>query len=1387
MKYQKVRLLVAACMLLSAILAPAATAFAAPAQGIGATPVFQAPESPDAPAGPQPFVTAAQASQQKPRVMGETDPGGTDPTRYIVLLHADPLALYRGGVEGMAATNPTAASEGRLKLESASAQAYLSYLDAQQATALNAISATIGRTPDKVFDYRITLNGFVLEMTPEEARQVVMLDEVKSVQRDSLLDLLTDAGPAWIGAPQVWDGSAVADGVGTLGEGVVVGILDTGINMDHPSFAATGEDGYTHVNPRGKYYGVCDPESEVYDAAFTCNDKLIGAWDFADGYGFFTDEWDGPEDNHGHGSHTASTVAGNKLSNAAMDMPGFRYEAPISGVAPHANIIAYDVCLLEGCPLSSIEAGIEQATADQVDVINFSIGGYPESPWIDSVAMAFLAASEAGVTVVTAAGNEGPTPGTVGSPANAPWLLSMGASSHNRLIANSLVDLTGGDAPPANIIGKGLTGGYGPAPVVYAGYYGNPYCDDFLESNIFSGEIVLCDRGEIGRIEKGRNVRQAGAGGMILANGMTDGDSLLADPHTLPTTHVSYVDGLRLKLWLARGTGHMGTISGVFVDRDAANGDLTAGFSSRGPNAPLPDVLKPDLAAPGVDIFAAYKDPERFQMISGTSMASPHGAGAAALVKAVHPDWTPAQIRSALMLTAQVEGVREEDRVTPASPHARGAGRVDVARAVRAGFTLDESAGAFQDADTDAGGDAATLNLASLSKGDCRGQCSWTRALTSVSDQPVAWTVETQGDPGLALTVDPASFTLEPGETISVTVSANLGVESLEEWVFGQVMFTPDSEDVAIAHFPVAIFSSVGELADVSIETRRTQGIYTIPDLATIQLDHLDTTIHASKEERLPTQIGYDAGNYNAYDLDSPGVVWLTRSITDTTRLFVVNTSESTAYDLDLYVGIDFNGNGQPDPMEEICAPYTYSADEECRFTAPLEAGEYWIMVHNFSGSGAETDEFLLSIFILGDESVDGITATAPASVNAGEPFDVSIEWDSSEITPGDRWMGILELSDRDSETVLLSSDFSFTRLEDDVTFTSTAQSLWPKRTLDYAIDIRPEPVGKGDTTDYTFIVTLPPGVTYLPGSASVEPTSIIGNVLTWENMDITRFGYAMSDSDHDPSCATFQGGYINLVDYYIEPYFELTGSDFVVDIDDFFYGPDPYTFYGVEFPNFYVTANGFGTFDPDVGDQPGVNSDLPDPALPNSLIAPFWRDLEIVYDVVYDWETGEYTSLRGVSIAGTWDGNEMVIEYDDVEPAPAGSTEDRYDFEIVLLRRVDDTPGAYEIVLAYDNIQGATTPATVGIENPAGSVAEKYAYNDAQLHDGLMICYDLTTPTTTITFQAMVSDATPPGTVTATLEHRPNAPGYRTLTEELEFISYGPDVKRLLLPMVVR
>lgn len=207
---------------------------------------------------------------------------------------------------------------------------------------------------------------------------------------------------------------------GYKGEGIVVGIIDSGINMQHPSFAEVGGDGYEHINPlgQGTFIGFCDPSHPDYHASIVCNNKLIGAWAFADtkGVSNFDTGAKSPNDEDGHGTHTASTVAGNIIDNPEINGVNF---TRISGVAPHANIIAYDVCgyvsggvYSANCTGAALMDAVDQALIDGVDVINYSISG-GVNPWNDYVEIAFLNARTAGTVVSASAGNNGPTVGTV--------------------------------------------------------------------------------------------------------------------------------------------------------------------------------------------------------------------------------------------------------------------------------------------------------------------------------------------------------------------------------------------------------------------------------------------------------------------------------------------------------------------------------------------------------------------------------------------------------------------------------------------------------------------------------------------------------------------------------------------------------------------------------------------------------------------------------------------------------------------------------------------------------------------------------------------------------------------------------------------------------------
>jgi subtilisin family serine protease len=743
------------------------------------------------------LLTAAPAAA----VVSDQTPEASASGRYIVLFADPPLAAYGGGIDGLAPTDPEVTGAARLDPASAASQAYLGYLAAQHDAQVAAMAAALGRPVEVIFDYAVTLNGVAVELTDGEAATVASLAGVVRVAPDETRFLQTDNGPAWIGAPSIWDGSGTGGAGATRGEGIVAGILDTGVNFEHPSFAVTGDDGFTHTNPRSQYFGLCDP---LTGTPF-CNDKLIGVYDFTGS---------GPQDTNGHGSHTASTTAGNVL-DASLVAPTITVDRRISGVAPHANLITYKVCPDLSCLLTAILAAIDQATRDQVDVINYSIGGTSSNPWNDLDSQAFLNARRGGVFVSASAGNSGPGPSTVGSPADAPWLLTVGASTHDRKFINGIVGMSGGaTAPPPDLLGKSVTSGYGPAGVVYAGDFGDPLCPTPFPPGTFEGEIVVCDRGVNPRVEKARNVQIGGAGGFVLANDQASGSSTVADPYVIPGVNISFADGQTLKAWLASGTGHTGSILGTIADENPAHGDVMGSFSSRGPNPSVPSVLKPDVTAPGVDILAAFgvnpdpTAPDEYGVISGTSMSSPHAAGSAALVRALHPDWSPDEVKSALMTSALTDGVLKEDAATATDPFDRGGGRVDLTLAGQVGLVLDEAPSSYDAANPAAGGDPSTLNLASLASGNCTDTCLWTRTVTSTAGGAVTWTSVVTAPAGVAISVSPSSFTLEPGATQTITISADVTGAEGDRWHFGEVGLLPDVASVPAAHLPAAIFAT---------------------------------------------------------------------------------------------------------------------------------------------------------------------------------------------------------------------------------------------------------------------------------------------------------------------------------------------------------------------------------------------------------------------------------------------------------------------------------------------------------------------------------------------------------------------------------------------------
>ncbi len=774
--------------------------------------------------------------------------------RYIIQFKQPSVARYDGN--GEMAAIPRLANH-KIDVKSSAVRAYVNTLEAQQASFLSELSSQFGRSVSAIQTYQFAVNGMALYLSSDEVALISNRSDVKHLELDREYFLDTDAGPTLIGANNVWEGNAPSTGT-AFGEGVVLGIIDSGANFDHPSFADVGGDGYDHTNPlgAGTFLGACDPtNTEQFDADYTCNDKLIGGYDFVDDV-VPVDGTDvpGPEDENGHGTHTASTAGGNMVLTASANGVD---NIEISGVARHANIVVYDACYTSAdgrglCPFVSTLASIDQIVADGVvDVVNYSIGG-GGSPWTEALSQSFLAATDNGVFVSASAGNSGPGPATLGH--LQPWTSTVGASTHNRRFSNDL-NVTGPDPVPIELTGVLAIQGSGPAMV--ADMTGTmQYSENIDATNVegcaafpassFDGLIAVISRGACSFADKVNNASAAGATGVIVHNNAAGEPIVMGalEATTIPSVMISLSDGMALVAHINAnpGTGTV-AVSAMTSTNSLGLADSMAGFSSRGPS-PF-EVNKPDVTAPGVSILAAFADSEviptsadeEYGIISGTSMSSPHNAGAAALLKELQPTWSVPEIKSALMMTSVTAGVTKEDGMTPADPFDRGAGRIQVDLASSTGLVLDETAFDFLLADPANGGDPKELNLASYKNDNCEADCVFERTFRSVSSAPKTYDATVTGLTGV---VSPANFTVMPGQQVTLEVTIDGSASPIGETSFGELLITATDAQISTTIEPnVAIPDNTftgGSLDGMVCETISVSGVSSSSFTATLEV-----------------------------------------------------------------------------------------------------------------------------------------------------------------------------------------------------------------------------------------------------------------------------------------------------------------------------------------------------------------------------------------------------------------------------------------------------------------------------------------------------------------------------------------------------------------------
>jgi len=971
-----------------------------------------------------------------------------DETTWIVELEDAPTVEFRGGIpqsiaadgrisgKVMAATAPSVTGDRRLRTDSPAVRQYVEYLDQGRAQVLARAESELGMFIKPKFVYRHIRNGFAASMSREQAGRLAEMPGVRSVQPDIIQHVQTDAGPQWIGADDLWSGATGAPNP-TRGEGTVLGVIDTGVNWESIFFDVS-QSSLTITNPRGQFFGLCtDASLEI-----PCNDKLIGVYDF-------TDEDTNGFDPDGHGSHVASTAVGLPLSfNLNFGTGPIPFS--VSGVAPRASFIAYKACEADpdeptgnfGCPNSATSAALEQAIEDGVDAINFSIGGDPFSPWSEQGNQrVFLNLREAGIVPVTSAGNSGPEDFTVGSPANVPWVMAVANALHGRILANRLINVSGGPFQLGNLVGQGITNGTATLPIVHASDFGNALCgegpaelgptcgDNAGASNPFSpgtfdGQIVVCDRGEYGRIEKGKNVQLAGAAGMILANTEeAGGESTNADQHCLPATHVGVSDGDRLRDWLASGSGQQGRLTGTqrFVDQSAA-GRLNDS-SSRGPATDAPDLMKPNVTAPGTSILAAGTETDeagtgpgpdaadQILFLTGTSMSSPHVAGAALLLRSANPNWGVDEVISALETTAVADIVRNSDDSEARVPD-RGAGGVQVDLAAQAGLYLPVSEADFLGANPFAGGDPGALNLPGVVSDNCVGTCVFTRTVRALGAG--TWNVSTEGD--MDIQVTPGSFTLSAGQERSIEIEVSRGGVALGQWGAGSVVLTPASGSFTTQRLPVGALIAAGEVPgpqSFTSQSNRGRGELTIPELVDVDELVVRTSSLLRPAQRSPT-LAQDPTNGNPFD-GPAGTVTEIVEVPAEALLLYAETFASTASDIDLYVGRDSNGDGVAQESEEVCSSLTIDDLERCDIEFP-EAGDWWVLVQNFSSGGFNsTNDAPFEFGVFAEERDPSLVVNAPGA-HPGGPLTIPVYWDQPAMKRGEGWQGVIAIASSPDE-----------------------------------------------------------------------------------------------------------------------------------------------------------------------------------------------------------------------------------------------------------------------------------------------------------------------------------------------------------------------------------
>jgi len=972
-----------------------------------------------------PLQDPATPQVQEPLRPGRSNDSAPANRLYIVQMSDLPVSSYTGGIPGFAATKPGRGQ--KIDPNDPNVAAYAALLDARHTAALNGAG---GGT--KVYDYHYSFNGFTAEVSDTQADALRSAPGVLSVVKDELRAVDTSNTPTFLGldVPRegLWD---QLGGVDKAGEDIIIGIVDSGVWPESASFSdRTGANG--NGSQAGKlsyqqipgWHGRCTP-GESFPAS-QCNQKLIGAQRFNAAWGGDAGvkaqrpwEFASPRDYNGHGTHTSSTAGGNH--GVPTSGPAALFGA-INGIAPRARIAAYkalwstqDAATASGFT-SDLVAAIDQAVADGVDVINYSISGTLTN-FLDPAEIAFLFAADAGVFVSASAGNSGPNTGTVAHPS--PWITTVAAGTHNR---NGAGSVTTGSGTTYN--GASLATLVPFAPLVDSVAVGLPGANATLLAQCYSaisnegkpvldpvkvtGKIVVCDRGGNARVDKSLAVRDAGGVGMILVN--VTPNSLNADFHFVPTVHLADTDRGAIKVYAGgnRPTARINKAELVFN----VPAPLTASFSSRGPLlAGGGDLLKPDVIAPGQDILAAVAPPGNagliFNIYSGTSMSAPHVAGLAALLKDLHPDWSPMAIKSALMTTGSdtlSDTGLPTSNTNPTLIFRQGGGHVTPNKAADPGLVYDSDVNdwlAFLCGTTNgvtpsacaalaAAGyslDPSDLNMPSIAIGDLAGTQTIKRTVKNVGSGTASYSAVVTGMAGFTTVVSPSSLSIPVGQSKSFTVSFTRTTATVNTYAGGQLTWSDGGHSVrsALVVRPLALAAPVQVSSTGGPVSYQVKFGYT-------------GTFTASPRGLIPAttnsgSVADDPGN--SFTPGGPGTVSFPVTIaagTSYARFSLFDANVSPPSDIDLYV---YRGTTL------VAASGSGTSNEEANLLNPV-AGAYTVYVHGFNVPG--TANFTLFSWLLGMAPAGNMAVGSPPTAVLGGTGNINLTFNG--LTPGTKYLG---------------------------------------------------------------------------------------------------------------------------------------------------------------------------------------------------------------------------------------------------------------------------------------------------------------------------------------------------------------------------------------------